>query len=178
MKKYMAVILFLLALLASCEDEHSYHSCEVSSGEFRALQERVAAINQRTSIQSGDFLAIRRFTIPLGKTGSEVCDEHQGTCVGVTTTASDDSRDRFCGYTAPSCNSRVQAHPRCMVQANGAVSNFIIDRTEFRRAPHAPGNCGGVVTEMCLETPSHDYVVCAVGNQEILNPTADAGVIH
>lgn len=174
MVKKIGIAIFCGLLLTSCDRDHD-HSCEVSYSQYRALQDQVTALNRRTNRASGDFLAIRRFSIPLGKTASEVCDEHRGTCVGVTTTPSYDNRDRFCGHTAPSCNSRVSSRPRCMRDASGEVLNYVIDRAEFRRTPGAPGTCSVGITEMCLSTPSYDYAVCAVADQEILNPNSDAG---
>ncbi len=176
MGKKIGIAMLCGLLLTSCDEARHDHSCEVSYSQYRALQEQVAALDQRTSRANGDFLAIRRFSIPLGKPASEVCDEHQGTCVGVTTTSSYDDRNRFCGYTAPSCNSRVTSRPRCMRDSSGEVLNYVIDCAEFRHTLRAPGTCSGGVTEMCPSAPPYDYAVCAVADQEVLNPNApDAG---
>jgi hypothetical protein len=72
-----------------------------------------------------------------------------------------DDRNQFCGYTVPSCNSRVVARPGCSHNSNGSIDNFALDQTSFRRSPRGSGRCG-TDRVLCLPESHYDYVVCAV----------------
>lgn len=108
---------------------------------------------------------IKLIDIPLDATGSEACQSIGMSCISVTSSRTVDSKDRFCGYSNPTCTSRVRHYRHCIKNADGSYANYALDRTAWRRASDATrgAECTGGNRILCLPEPEYESAICIGG---------------